>query len=128
MTDETNVYEDMNSVKRAYLLNDVQTADPQHLLVLLYDELRKQLRTVMLTADQSEWHESLARLNRSREIISYLIRSLNSVEGTVGRDLLRLYFYCLREIAQVMADRTTDRLENILPVIERLREAWAEAK
>jgi flagellar protein FliS len=118
----------------AYLRGEVETADPMKLLLLLYNRLLREMReirdrigtkavdsgTTKLPADIDD------KFDRCRDILAYLIDSLNPEAGEVTHQFHRMYAFFYETLVEAQMEKDGRIIDEILPNLETIREGWIE--
>ncbi len=116
-----------------YLRGEVETADSLKLLMLLYNKLIRELSSIRdrigtkaaddesgnLPADIGE------RFEKCRNILSYLLDSLDPKAGEVTTNLSQMYYYWYQKILAAQMEKDGRIIDEILPSLETVREGWA---
>lgn len=111
---------------QAYKQQSVNTMTRGEMLILLYDELSKRLTRARFALEKGEDLLFEQSVTRSRDIVNYLIETLN-FKYPVSRDLKRMYDFFLYEIARLEAGRNAEVITEIQDLIRELREAFDQA-
>ncbi len=115
------------NVRSAYMNNSVSTANPQRLLVMLYDRLRLDVQRG-LNAQRSEDHAgAFPHLIHAQDIVIELRATLQVDAWEGGPGLAALYDWLLAQLVRANVQRSADITGECLPVIESLVQAWHEA-
>lgn len=117
----------------AYLRGEVETAGPLKLLLLLYGRLIRELRDIrdrMGTKATGDDGGSLpvditSKFERCRNILQYLINSINPEAGDVAKQLTSMYFYFYQQILTAQMEKDGRIIDEILPNLETIQEGWA---
>ncbi len=113
-------------VTKKYNRVKIETSDPLTLLRLLYDGLVRFLTSALEKMKKGEnAHEDCIR---ARDIAHHLMSSTVDDGSEMAKNLVSLCFYMYREIVLADMEKSSTRLEGILPVAAKLRSAWAELK
>jgi flagellar protein FliS len=118
-----------------YLRSEVETADPLKLLVMLYNRLLRELREIKddLKANEAGagdeaggagYLKTLPKFKKCREILYYLLDSLDPAGGEVSLQLTSMYSYFLQKILAAEVEKDGRFIDEILPNVETLREGW----
>ena len=111
-----------------YRRNQVLSASPEKVVVLLYDGAIKQLSRAQagLADRSSSQSESVGiALGKAMAIVGEL-RSCLDMErgGQIAQDLDRLYDYCLEQIYTTNIERRPDPIDPPIRVLRTLKEGW----
>lgn len=109
-----------------YKQQSINTMTKGELLVLLYDEILKRLARAEMALKQQDYELFDQSVTRAKEIIKYLIDTLdNSFE--ISREILRFYRFFMTELARLEAGRNPQIIHDLKPLIMELRGAFKEA-
>jgi flagellar protein FliS len=115
------------NVRSAYMSNSVSTANPQRLLVMLFDRLLLDVQRA-LGAQQSEDHAAaFPHLIHAQDIVTELRATLDVDAWEGGPALASLYDWLLSQLVRANVSRDATITAECLPVIESLAQAWHEA-
>ena len=114
-------------VYQNYLRNQVQTASPEKLLLMLYDGAIRFLGQAEAACGEREWEKTNNFLLRAQEIITELICTLNPEAGEVAGQLGSLYEYMLRRLGEANVKKEAGAISEVKGLLAELREAWQEA-
>lgn len=115
------------NVRSAYMNTSVTTANPQRLLVMLYERLLLDVHRA-LSAQQAEDHAAAhPHLVHAQDIVTELRSTLkvDAWEGAPG--LAALYDWLQVQLVRANVSRDAAITADCLPVIESLVEAWRQA-
>ncbi|GMO15506.1 MAG: hypothetical protein Ta2A_25740 [Treponemataceae bacterium] len=117
----------------AYKETGVKTAGQGQLVVMLYDEAIKQLKSALgrIENDEGKIPAHLiepfgASILKAESIITELQASLNMEEGgEISKNLLALYIYFNQELNEANISHDKTKIELVLKLLGDLREAWS---
>lgn len=110
-----------------YKSTQIETASKEKILLMLYEGLIKYVRQARKALENDESQKAHDKLLQSQEIVTELISTLDmDVGGEIAEELYSLYDYVLHNLIQANVENDPSRLEDILPVLEELNEAWDE--
>lgn len=113
---------------RKYLENQVATASPEQLVILLYDgalRFLSQGREALAEGKALEAHGSLVKAQR---IIIELMCALNpEADKTLSDNLTSLYFYMYQQLVRANIEKDAQRVEEVTRLMDTLRGGWREA-
>jgi len=101
------------------------TANSVDLIVMLYDALKKNVilgRRGIVKKDIVSAHKHLIK---AQEIVTELINSLD-MNYPISEELLNIYEFTLRNLADANIHKSVDPLEPVLIVVDNIRDAWKE--
>lgn len=102
------------------------TMTPEELLIVLYDELIKRLRRAEISLDGKKYELFEESVDRSVEIVKYFKECLN-FEYELSYELARMYDFFIFELSRLKSGRKATVVEEILPLVIELREAFEVA-
>ncbi len=117
----------MNKLKN-YVANQVLTASPAELIMMLYDEGLRSLKKTeaafaMETPDRFETINN--NLLHAQAVIQELLLSLDLEKGgDLARSLSRLYDFMLRHLRHANTEKSLQSVVEIREMLASLRESW----
>ena len=118
----------MNGYMNHYQNNQINTATPEQILIMLYDGAIRFCHQAIQAMDIEDKAVQGEKISRTMAIISEFASSLDhEIGGQIAADLDGLYGFMMRELMH--ANLKTDRkaLENVADLLSGLRETWVEA-
>ena len=115
-----------NNPIQHYKEQSVNTMTPNELLLLLYDELVKNLIRCDLALDKKEYELMEAAVDKSQDIIRYLDDTLDD-QYPISRELHRLYDFFDYQLGRVKIGRNKTVLDQVRPMITDLRDTFRQA-
>ncbi len=114
--------------QQQYLQNQVQTASPEKLLIMLYDgaiQFVNKAKLAMAAKNIEEIHNNIIGAQR---IISEFMNTLD-VEGggELGQNLFSLYEYLHHQLVQANIQKDEAMLSEVLEHLKDLRNTWDQA-
>lgn len=109
-----------------YKQQSINTMTKGELLVLLYDEILKRLARAEMALKQENYELFDQSVTRSKEIIKYLIDTLDQ-SFEISREILRFYRFFMSELSRLEAGRNPQIIHDLKPLIMELRGAFKEA-
>ena len=109
-----------------YKEQSVNTMTQGELLLLLYDELVKDLLRCGLALEKQEYELMEAAADKSMDIIRYLDDTLDD-QYPISRELHRLYEYFTYQLTRVKIGRNKQVLDQVRPMIMDLRDTFRQA-
>jgi len=109
----------------AYRKQDVMTAGPADLIVMLYDALKKNIilgKRGIAKKDVPGAHNALMK---AQMILTELINSLD-MNYEISEELLGLYEFALKNITDANLHKNAEPLEPVIEMVDSIREAWKE--
>lgn len=114
-------------LQEQYLQSQVEAAKPEELITMLYDGAVRFLRQAKANLVGKKLEESTYFLNRAGSIIVELNNCLDMSRGEISNSLRELYGYMLTRVAQANANRDVAMIDEVIGLIQELREAWTQS-
>ncbi len=115
-------YSTANALQR-YQNDSVMMARPIELVIMLYDGLIKKMKLAKLYIGDGELENAHKNLCSAQDIVCELLHSLD-LHYEISGSLMKLYDYALHELSEANMEKSVERLDGLLPIIEELRDAW----
>ena len=115
-----------NNPIQHYKEQSVNTMTPNELLLLLFDELMKNLLRCGLALDKQEYELMEAAADKSMDIIRYLDDTLDD-QYPISRQLHKLYDFFGYQLGRVKFGRNKAVLDQVRPMIADLRDTFRQA-
>lgn len=112
---------------RVYKQTGVKTASGGRLIVMLYDECIKQLRSACRELDAQHPKLDLAHnaIVKAQDILAELMISLDFERGgDIAQNLFRLYMYFNQKLVDANLSKKSSNLKEVCSHMTTLREAW----
>lgn len=109
-----------------YKQQSVMTMTQGDMINLLYDEIINRLNKGLLGLEVRDFKASNTHFKKAQAIISHLESTLDS-QYPVSRNLSSLYEYFNHQIIQANVRKSPDPVQEVLPMIMELKEAFAQA-
>jgi flagellar protein FliS len=116
-----------NNLIEKYREQAISTMSQGELIVSLYDEVIKDLKYASSLHKQGNDAAARKCTDKCRSILNYLIVILDDKYELSAR-LRKLYSFMVGQIIITDATGDTSRIDAIVPQLEELRGAWAEAE
>lgn len=118
----------MNAYTNQYQQNQVATASPEQILLMLYDGAIRFLRRAIAANETGEKVEKLQGISKCLAIVAELSNSLNhDIGGEIATDLDALYHFMIRELNSAREDTSGEHLKNVENLLLDLRDTWGKA-
>jgi flagellar protein FliS len=117
----------MANAYERYKTQEVTTASPMGLIVMLYNGCIKQLKLAQVAIDNRSYEDVNTHLGKGQNIISELVSSLD-LQYPVSKDLLALYDFMLNEIVQANVSKDRDKLDPVIRMLSSLRDTWSQVE
>lgn len=113
---------------QAYRANQVMTADPGTILLLLYQGAIDFLRQAKNGLEKKDMAEKGQNISRALAIIGELQASLNfEVGGEVAHNLDNLYLFMTNHVTKANLSNDAQLLEETIALLATLKEGWEGA-
>lgn len=111
-----------------YQQNQVGTASPEQILLMLYDGAIKFTRRAIAGIEEEKPEMKLSGVAKAMAIIAEFSNSLNhEVGGQIAEDLDALYNFMMRELTAANLNNDIEKLRNVETLLVDLRQTWGEA-
>lgn len=118
----------MNAYSNSYRNNQIMTASPEQILIMLYDGAIRFVRQAKLAIEENRLGDKAQAINRAVAIITEFSNTLDyEAGGDLALELNQLYDFAVRELAAVNAGNDARRLEPVEKVLLDLREGFVGA-
>jgi len=109
----------------AYRRQDVLTAGPVDLIVMLYDALKKNIVLGKRGINKKDIPSAHKHLIKAQLIVTELINSLD-MNYQISDELLELYEFALKGLADANLHKDAEPLDPIIEMVDSIRDAWKE--
>lgn len=118
----------MNAYHSQYLNNQIITASPEQILIMLYDGAIRFTKLSKIAIENDDLATKGKFVGKAMAIISEFANSLDhEIGGQIATDLDALYLYMLKELSKANIDNDTAPLDIVIDMLQGLRDTWAEA-
>ncbi len=118
----------MNAYSNNYRNNQIMTASPEQLLIMLYDGAIRFVRQAKLAIEDGRTADKAIAISKALAIITEFSNTLDyEVGGEIALDLSQLYDFLIRELSVVNARGDASRLDPVESVLLDLREGFVGA-
>lgn len=109
-----------------YKRQDIQTATPGKLVVMLYDGALKHLDLAKSAYEQNDYESKVHAIGKCRAIVLELLGALDFEKGgDIAKNLQSVYLYTLSRLRDADMKKDTQALLETRSILADLREAWA---
>lgn len=118
----------MNPYVKQYQKNQIETATPEQVLILLYDGAILYLNKAKVGLEQNDleqWNKNL--LGCERIILEFMDTLDMEHGGELAKNLYGLYEYFYNTLVQANMNKNTQKVDEILRHLKGLRETWQKA-
>jgi len=116
----------MTNPYQAYQINQVMTASPPELTLMLYQGAARFLKQAIQAHQSKDWATVNERLQRVQDIYYELLATLNQ-EYEIGRSLASMYDFLIRHVREANVAKDLAKMEEALELTEELRDTWEQA-
>jgi flagellar protein FliS len=123
----------MKKMMHAYTNSDreavAESNDPVAIVALLFDELIRNMQEFVRQSSAEDMNSEARskHFSKSLSIIYALQSSLNFEEGgEISNNLFRLYEYSRQQMLQDWKEKTTNRTEHAITILDDIRNAWQQ--
>lgn len=119
----------MNTYKmNQYQQNQVSTASPEQILLMLYDGAIRFTRRAISGIEENQPELKASGVTKAMAIIAEFSNSLNhEIGGKIAEDLDALYDFMMRELTSANLNDDIEKLKNVEKLLMDLRQTWGEA-
>ena len=111
----------------AYRQQEVLTATPGRLVVMLYDGAGRFLYQAAYAMREGDVAKAGQRLSRAEAIVEELLNTLDMEQGgEIANRLQGLYVFDLRHLSEARVSRDADKIDVVREHLAELRESWAQ--
>jgi flagellar protein FliS len=111
-----------------YQQNQVSTASPEQILLMLYDGAIRFTRRAISGVEENKPELKMSGVSKAMAIIAEFSNSLNhDIGGQIAEDLDALYHFMMRELTSANLKNDVEKLKNVETLLVDLRQTWAEA-
>lgn len=117
---------DLENAYNQYHVTAVATANPEKLLLMLYDGLLLDLKQAKRALEDNDLSNAHSFLIKGQNIITELMSTLR-MEYEISLNLYRLYDYLRRRLITANVKKDPNIIEEVLGMAGELRAVWAAA-
>lgn len=111
-----------------YQQNQVNTASPEQILLMLYDGAIRFTRRAITGLEENKPELKNSGISKTMAIISEFSISLDhEIGGQIAEDLDALYHFMMRELTSANLKNDVKKLRNVERLLMDLRQTWGEA-
>ncbi len=117
-----------NAYSQVSLETAVQTADPQQLILMLYDGALMALAQATVAMERQDVPKRAKSISHAISIIHDGLHASLDMEsgGELAQRLAALYDYMVERLTQANATNNAAAVQEVSGLLRTLREAWAE--
>jgi flagellar protein FliS len=111
---------------RAYRESAVLSAQPEQLIVMLYDGARRFLGQAAIAMGEGQVELAHRKLRRTEDILLHLREVLDMEQGgEIATRLQSIYLFCQSYLLKARLDRDPAKIDRVSAMLGELRDAWA---
>jgi len=111
-----------------YQQNQVSTASPEQILLMLYDGAIRFTRRAIAGIEENQPDLKGSGVTKAMAIIAEFSNSLDrTIGGHFAEDLDALYDFMMRELTSANLKNDVEKLRNVERLLMDLRQTWGEA-
>lgn len=111
----------------AYKQNSVNMASKEQLLLMLLDGAVKYTKVARIAIVEKNMARAHKELIRVQDIFLELMITMDKSSGKYMEDMYNVYEFIKNELIKANIKKDIKIIDNILPVIEEVRDMWHEA-
>lgn len=109
----------------AYKTNEVMTASPKKLVIMLYEGAVKFLKLAKLSMSDGNIEKTHQSIVKAQNILTELMSTLNFEEGgDIAKNLMALYEYMYQKTIRANVEKNPEHLDEVITFLEDLRDTW----
>ncbi len=117
----------INAYKKGSLKQEVSTADPHKLTLLLLQGALDRIAYAKGAIERKDFESKSENITKAVSILIYLRDTLDmEVGGEVSSNLLALYSYIIDRINEAHMSNLTSLLDESYSLLEPIRDAWVQ--
>ena len=118
----------VNPYVKQYKQNQIETATPEQILILLYDGAIQYLNHAKISLDENDNEQFQSNIFGCERIIIEFMNTLKLDEGgKFAATLYRLYEYLNKTLITASIRRDVNKIDEVLRHLISLRETWQKA-
>jgi flagellar protein FliS len=118
----------MNTYANQYQQNQISTASPEQIMLMLYDGAIRFVRRAIVANENNQPAEKLQGISKCMAIIVEFSNTLDhSIGGDIAADLDGLYQFMIRELNSARTETSGKHLKVVETLLLDLRDTWGQA-
>ncbi|MCX8042920.1 MAG: flagellar export chaperone FliS [Desulfobacterota bacterium] len=106
---------------------EVNSSNRLKVVVMIYDAAIASLKHALLCHTKNDLIKRNQFISRTQFIVQELNNALDMKNGKeIAASLRKIYFFINRHLNEVMTDNNAKKIEQVISILSRLREAWQE--
>ncbi|MBR1776353.1 flagellar export chaperone FliS [bacterium] len=117
-----------NKYIKQYQANNVNTATPEKLMILLFDGAIQFLQKAKTCINENNYQERSQNIEGARKIIRELMRTIDLENGNdVSKRLFRLYNRMAMNLIKANVQRSTEKVDEVITDLTNIRWGFQKA-
>ena len=116
----------INNAAEAYKRQQVMTATPEALTLMLYNGALRFMKEGMDAIEKKDYEQCNTSLQKAQKIIMEFQATLK-MEYEISHQLMPLYDYVYNSLVEANMKSNPAKVQESIDLIKELRDAWAEA-
>lgn len=116
----------INNAAEAYKRQQVMTATPEALTLMLYNGALRFMKEGLEAMEAKEWEHCNNSLQKAQKIILEFQATLK-MEYDISKQLMPLYDYVYHGLVEANMKSKPEKVTECMDIIRELRDAWAQA-
>ena len=117
----------MANAYEKYKTQEVTTASPVGLIVMLYNGCIKRLKLARMAIEKKDYEDANTNFKRAEDIIEELMAALD-LKYEISQNLLSLYAFMYEEIVRINVSKSAEKIEPLLKILSSLRDTWVKVE
>ncbi len=118
----------MNTYANQYQQNQISTASPEQIMLMLYDGAIRFVRRAIVANENNAAAEKLTGISKCMAIIVEFSNTLDhNIGGDIAADLDGLYQFMIRELNSARSETSGKHLKVVETLLLDLRDTWGQA-
>lgn len=117
-----------NKYIKQYQANNINTATPEKLMILLFDGAIQFLMKAKTAIAENNFKERSTNIDGARKIIRELMRTIDLENGNdVSKNLFRLYNRMAMDLIKANVQRNSDKIDTVIEDLTNIRWGFQKA-
>ena len=113
---------------KQYQANNVNTATPEKLMIMLFDAAIQVLQKAKMCIDEHKYQERAENIEGARKIIRELMRTIDLENGNaVSKKLFKLYNRMATDLIKANVQRNTEKVDGVIEDLSNIRWGFQKA-
>lgn len=118
----------MNAYLNQYQQNQIDTASPEQILIMLYDGAIRFTRQALEAMESGDHKTKMEKISRALAIVAEFSNTLDrELGGEMADNLDALYQFMIRELTSANLQNDAEKLRVVTGLLSDLRETWMQA-